>query len=143
VEARFSLGQAVIGCRQSKTSGETICEKLFIKQFARANNGILASTDLELNTTNTVNDSEMTTEAEERKLHRMAKVHDFLEMWQGSQNVHATQKESGAQNKQVTAVGYISDTEEIVKASWSLLQHDGAAVLKLSERSPLPPALSA
>jgi hypothetical protein len=85
----------------------------------------------------------MTTEAEERKLHRMAKVHDFLEMWQGCQNLHATQKESRAQNKQVTAVGYISDTEEIVKASWSPCQHDGAAVLKLSERSPLPPALSA
>jgi len=33
--------------------------------------------------------------------------------------------------------------EEIVKASWSLFQHDGAAAFKLSERSPLPPALSA
>jgi len=26
-------------------------------------------------------------EAEERKLHGMAKVHDILEMWQGSQNL--------------------------------------------------------
>jgi len=43
----------------------------------------------------------------------------------------------------MTAVGYISDTEEIVKASWSLFQHDGAAAFKLSERSPLPPPLSA
>jgi hypothetical protein len=43
----------------------------------------------------------------------------------------------------MTAVGYILDTEEIVKASWSLFQHDGAAAFKLSERSPLPPALSA
>jgi len=43
----------------------------------------------------------------------------------------------------MTAVGYISDTEVIVKASWSLFQHDGAAAFKLSERSPLPPALSA
>jgi len=92
---------------------------------------------------NTENDSEMRKEAEERKLHRMAKVHDFLEMWQGSRNLHATQKESRAQNKQMTAVGYISDTEEIVKASWSLFQHDGAAAFKLSERSPLPPALPA
>jgi hypothetical protein len=33
--------------------------------------------------------------------------------------------------------------EEIVKASWSQFQHDGAAAFKLSERSPLPPALSA
>jgi hypothetical protein len=64
-------------------------------------------------------------------------------MWQGSQNLHATQKESRAQNKQMTAVGYCSDTEEIVKASWSLFQHDYAAALNLSERSPLPPALPA
>jgi hypothetical protein len=82
-------------------------------------------------------------EAEEKTLHRTAKVHDILEIWQGSQNRRVTQKESHAQNKQMTAVGYISHTEESVKASWSLFQHDGAAALKLSERSPLPPALSA
>jgi len=64
-------------------------------------------------------------------------------MWQGSQILCATEKESCAQNKQMTAIGYISDTEEIVKASWSLVQHDCAAAFKLSERSPLPPALSA
>jgi len=64
-------------------------------------------------------------------------------MWQGSQNVRATQKESRAQNKQMTAIGYISDTEESVKASRSLFQHDGVAAFKLSERSCLPPALSA
>jgi hypothetical protein len=85
----------------------------------------------------------MKKEAEERKLHRMAKVDDFLEMWQGSQNLRPTQKESRTQNRQMTAVGYISDTEEIVKASWSLFQHDGAAAFTLSQRSPLPPALSA
>jgi len=92
---------------------------------------------------NTENDSEMTKEAEERTLHKMATVHDFLEMWPGSQNLRATQKESRAQNKQMTAVAYISDTEEIVKLSWSLFQHDCAAAFKLSESSPLPTALSA
>jgi hypothetical protein len=102
----------------------------------------MAGTDPELDNTHTENDSEMKKEPEERTLHRMAKVHDFLEMWQGSQNLRATQEESRAQNKQMTAVGYISDTEEIVKASWSLFQHDGAAAFKLSERSPLPPPLS-
>jgi hypothetical protein len=66
-----------------------------------------------------------------------------LEIWQGSQNLCATQKESCSQNNQMTTIGYISDTEEIVKASWSLFQHDGVAAFKLSERSPLPPALSA
>jgi hypothetical protein len=92
---------------------------------------------------NTENNSEMKKEAEERKFHRLAKVHDFLEMTQGSQNLRATQKEFHARINHLTAVGYISDTEEIVKASWSLFQHDGAAAFKLSERSPLPPALSA
>ena len=66
---------------------------------------------------NTGNGSEMKKAVEERKLHRMAKVHDFFEMWHGSQNLLATQKESCTQNKQITAIGYISDTEEIIKAS--------------------------
>jgi len=73
----------------------------------------------------------------------MAKVHNFLEMWQGRQHLCATQKDSCTQNKQVTAVGYILYMEEIVKASWSLFQHDSTAAFKLSERSPLPPGLSA
>jgi hypothetical protein len=72
----------------------------------------------------------------------MAKVHDLLEMWQGNHNLRATQKMSRTQNKPMTAVGYISDTNQIVKASWSLFQHDGLAAFKLSEKSPVPPALS-
>jgi len=143
VEASFSLGRDVVGWRQSKTTGETLRKEVVVRQFARANNGILAGTDPELDTMSTESDSEMKKEAEERKLHRMAKVHDFLEMWQGCQNLRATQKESRAQHKQMTAVGYISDTAEIVKSSWSLFQHDGAAAFKLSQRSPLPPGLSA
>ena len=99
--------------------------------------------DSALDTTNTEKDSEMKKEAEQMKSHWMAKVYDFLEMLQGSQNLRATQKKSRAQNKQMTAVGYISDTEEIIKACWSLFHHDGAAAFKLSERSPLPPAFSA
>jgi len=55
-------------------------------------------------------------------------VHDILEMWQGSQNLRTTQKESRAQNKQKTALSYIPHTEETVKAFWSLFQHDGEAV---------------
>jgi len=126
-----------------KNHRQDASQKSRCKAVSSTNNGILAGDDLALDTMNTENDSEMKKEAEERKLHRMAKVHNFLEMWQGSQNQCATKKESRAQNKLMTAVGYISDTEEIVKASWSLFQHDGAAAFKLSERSPLPPALSA
>jgi hypothetical protein len=87
----------------------------------------LVGIDKELDTTNTENDSEMKKEAEEWKLHKMAKVHDFLEMWQGSQNLRATQQESRSRNKQMTVLGYILDPEVIVKASRSLFQHDGSA----------------
>jgi hypothetical protein len=80
VEASFSLGQDVINWRQSKTTGETLRERVVVRQFARAINGILAGTDAELDTIYTDNDSERKNEAEESKLHRMAKVHDFLEM---------------------------------------------------------------
>jgi len=103
----------------------------------------LAGDDLALDTTNTEHDLKMKREAEERKLHRMAEVHNLLEMWQGSQNQHATQKESLTQNMQMTAVGYISDAEQIVKESWSNFQQNGAAAFESSARSPVPPALSA
>jgi hypothetical protein len=83
VEASFSHSRDVIGWRQSKTTGETLRKKGVVRQFARANNRILAGTDTELYTTNTENTSEMKKEAEERILHRMAKAHDFLELWQG------------------------------------------------------------
>jgi len=43
----------------------------------------------------------------------------------------------------MTAVGYISDTEEMVKGYCSNFQRDGAAAFDLSEQSPVPPALSA
>jgi hypothetical protein len=84
VEASFSLGQDAFGWWQSKTTGETLREKVIVRKFARVNNWIWAGIDPELDSTNTENDSEMKKEAEERKLHRMAKVHDFLEMWQAS-----------------------------------------------------------
>jgi len=45
---------------------------------------MLAGPDTVLDTTNTENKSEINNKAEERKLQRMDKVHDFLEMWQGS-----------------------------------------------------------
>jgi hypothetical protein len=103
----------------------------------------LASAVPELDNTNTENDQERTNEVEECKLHRIAKVHNFLEMLKGSQSLRATHNESHDQNKQMTAVGYISDLEDIVQAFWSLIQHDGAAAFKLTARSPLPPTLSA
>ena len=143
VEASFSLGRDVIRWRQSKTTGKTRHDKVVVRQFARANSRFLAGDDPVLNPNSTANDMKLKREVEEKKLHRMAKVHNVLEMWQGTQTLQATQKESCTQNKQMTAVGYISDTEEIVKASWSNFLHDGAAAFTLSEKSPVPPALSA
>jgi len=143
VEASFSLGRDVIGWRQSKTTGKTVPKKVVVRQFAQANNDMLAGADPVLDTTNKQNDSEIKKVVDKRKLHRMAQVHDFLEKLQRSQNLRATQKKSRDQIKHMTAVGYISDTQGILDASWSLFQHDGAAAFKLSEKSLLPPALSA
>ena len=143
VESSFSLWQDDIGWRQSKTTGETLRKKVIVWLFTWANNGILAGDDPALDTTNTESNSEIKKQVEERTFPRMAKVHNFLEMWQGSQNPPATQKESQGRNRQKTAVRYISDTEQIVKASWTLFQHDGGATFKLSERASWPPALSA
>jgi len=93
--------------------------------------------------TNTDNVLEINIDAEDITLRRMATILNFLELWQGSQNLRATQRESCTDNKQMTAIGYISGTEEIVKAFWSISKHDGAAAFKSSESSPLPPALTA
>jgi hypothetical protein len=58
-EDSVSLGQDVIGWRQSKTQGATLQEKVIVMQFACPNNRIVAGTDPELDTTNTENDSQM------------------------------------------------------------------------------------
>jgi len=134
VEASSSHGQDVLGWRKSKATGETHRGNVVVRQVARANNRILAGDYTALDTMQTENNLELKIEAEERKLYTIAKGHDFLEMWRGSQNLCATQKESPAQNKQMTAVEYISDTEEIIKASWSNFEHDGMPAFKLSEK---------
>jgi len=85
MEASISLRQDIISWRQSITTGKTFRDKVVVRQFTWANHKILAGADPELDSANRENVSQMNNEAEERKLHRMAKVHDFLEMWQGSQ----------------------------------------------------------
>jgi len=119
-----------------------LAEKVIVRQFAPAHNGILAGDYTAHASRETGNDLELKREAVETSLHRITEVHNFLEIWHGSQNVPATQKQSRSQNKQMIAIEYISDTEDMIEASWSNIQHDGAAAFKLSERSPLPPSLS-
>jgi len=143
VEASVSLEPDGIRWRQSKTTGETVCEKVVVRQFTRANNRLLIVDDPVLDPTSTHNDMGRKREAEQKKLHQMAKVHYFVGMWHGSQNLRATLNESCAQNKQMTAVRYFSDTEEIVKASWSNFQNDSMVAFILLEQSPVPPAVSA
>jgi hypothetical protein len=70
-------------------------------------------------------------------------VQPILAIWQGSQNLCGTEKEFRVQNDQMTSVGYIFNTEEIIKASWINFRHDGGAASALSERTLLPPAVSA
>jgi len=117
VQDSLSLGQNDIGWIQSITTGEMLREKVDVRQFAQPINGILAGNCTALDTMETENDLQLNKQVEERKLHRMAKVHNILKMWQCSQILRATQKESPTQNKQMTAIRYISDTEEIIKAS--------------------------
>jgi hypothetical protein len=58
VEASGSLGRDVIGWRQSITTGESLRKTVVVRNFARANNRILADTDPELDNANTENNSE-------------------------------------------------------------------------------------
>jgi len=142
VKASLFLRRDVSGWRQSKSAGETLCEKVVRRQFRRANPRLLAGNDPILDPTSADNDMEMQREAEQKMLHQMAKVNNLLEMWHSSQNLQPTQKESHTQNNQLTAVGYILDTKEIVHTSWSLFQHDGLAAFIVLDTSPVPSALS-
>jgi len=58
----------------------------------------MAGDDQALHTTNTANNSEMKKEVEEWTVHRLAMVHNVLVMWQGSQNLSATEKKSRTRN---------------------------------------------
>ena len=64
VDARFARGRDVIGWSQSKTTPETLLEKVVVRQFAQANNWMLAGDDPIFDTRNTENDLEIKIEAE-------------------------------------------------------------------------------
>lgn len=72
----------------------------------------------------------------------MAWVHNILEKWQGSQKLFANGKESLAPNMQMTAVGNLSDPEEIINNSWSNVELNGTAAPTLLEILNLPLSLS-
>jgi hypothetical protein len=141
VEASFSLGRDVIGWRQGKTSGTTLRDKVVVRQYARASSGVLAGSSTAPDIPEEI-DTALKQEKEDQKLHRMAKVHDFLEVWVASRKLRDGQKESRRQNPQMTAAGYISDTEEQEGADWSDFEDDGESALHAS-KSTTPTVLSA
>jgi hypothetical protein len=98
VEASISLGRHVIGWRQTKTTGETLQEKVIVRQCVGACISIVVCDHVALNTRNSQNPLEMLKEVEKRKLYISANVHDFWEMWQGSQNLRATKMKSHPQS---------------------------------------------
>jgi len=59
VEASFSLRRDVIGWRQSKTTDETLREKVVVRRFAQANSAVLAGYNPVLDPYSTDNDMEM------------------------------------------------------------------------------------
>jgi len=116
VECSFSIGRGIVGWRQSETAHVSLCERVFVERFAQANNGTMEGADPTLDLTNTEHFLEMKREVEDTKLHRMAKVHNMLEMWQGSQILCATQKKTHSEMKQLTSVRMFPDTEQIFEA---------------------------
>ena len=101
-------------------------------QFARNNPGLLASNTGQINSSIPDNDSKNKKVAAQSNLYQMAKVNDFLVIWQGSENLYTIQKTLHTQNKHMTAMGYIPDTVEIVRVSWLAFKHDGVAAFKLT-----------
>jgi hypothetical protein len=96
VEASVSLGRDHVGWSQSKTTEKALRDNVFDRQYAPGNDSRMAADDSVSDPTKAENDIELKREAEARSLHRMVNFNDFLEMWQGSQNLCATQKESHA-----------------------------------------------
>jgi len=95
VEARCSLRRDDIGLIQSTTPCETLQEKLVVRQFAQANKGILVGNCAALDNTENENDLELKKEVKVRTLHRMAKVYNYLEMWQAAKT-NVLQRENPA-----------------------------------------------
>jgi len=68
----------------------TVCKHDVEWQFAPAIDKMLAHNYPALDTMETEHMLELQRETEGNTLHQVAKLLDILEMWQGSQNLHAT-----------------------------------------------------
>jgi hypothetical protein len=95
VESSCSLGRDVIGWRQTRKTGDSLREQVVVRQFARSNDGVLAGDTTDLKTLRS-GDIEAQKATEDKKLHRLAKVHDFLDMWDGSEKLQHMQRAARA-----------------------------------------------
>jgi hypothetical protein len=127
--------------RFSTTAGETLRQPVIEWKLSSADNRILVGDVTILNIMESETINQFLRDAVEKSFHQMAMVHNVMEIWQGSQNQHATWKISHTQNQQITAKGRISDSEGNIKPFWSFIQRDRAATFKMLKRSPLPPAV--
>jgi hypothetical protein len=75
----------------------------------------------------------MQPEKKQTMLGTLPEVYDFLHIWHRRGNLQYTKRELFGQTKEMTAIGYISDTEEVVKVPWSIFQTDSAAALNVSQ----------
>jgi len=85
----FTLPKIVSAGGRQKLHVRPFQKKVIVWQSARANNMMLVGINLELHSNNTENNSKMKNDAVQMKLHRFAKVHNYLQMKQGSQNIYA------------------------------------------------------
>jgi hypothetical protein len=115
-EVSFYLFQDVIGWSKSITTGQTLGKNMVVWQLARSNAGLLVGNIPITHSLDVDNNAEIKKEAEKKKLHRMAKILDYLEMWQGSDNLRSTQMAACTQILHMTAMRYISDMDEIMKS---------------------------
>jgi hypothetical protein len=65
-DASFSLRLDVIGWKQTNPKCKQLRETLVLRQFSRANHGLLAGDDTGFNKTNTDNNSAMKSEAKQK-----------------------------------------------------------------------------
>jgi len=68
VEASVSLGRVVVGWKHSKSTGETLREKVVVRQFAQANDRISGGDSGALDTAETEYVLELKIEVEERNI---------------------------------------------------------------------------
>jgi len=142
-EAGFDLPRDVLSWRQSKTSGKTLEEKVFIRQFAQVNNKIFRG---RLRSISYHADAEWIGIEERcggKKIEQNGQGPWLFGDVAGQPKPMCHTKGISRPKQANDSHKYISDTEQIIKASRSNFLHEGAAAFQLSAKSPLPPALSA